>query len=232
MEGVALNNGDRYLAAKARVVELTAGLHDEYRVTATPAWSLLDLLAHPVGVAEDVAAGRIDGYATPDWTGEQVRRRAGRSRSSVLSDWDDATARLVPVLRDPVRCGLDASFEVRPLLDLLAHEQDIREADGPGGSVDPGDWEVVSPRRRDVLHHDITIGELPALQVVTPEGDSWRVGSGAPMATVGAARYDLWRSLEGRRSRDVVRGFDWSTTPDPYLEAWLGPVFAWPEDRG
>jgi len=227
-----VNNGDRYVAVKDRVVELAAGLDDRDRVAATPAWSLHDLLAHIVGVADDVVNGRVDGYASADWTRRQVGRRAGSSREAVMSEWADATARLVPVLRDPVGCGLDPSFGVRPLLDLLAHEQDIRESNGLAGTLDSADWEVVANRRRDVLHHDVTSAQLPALQIETPEGDTWRVGLGEPSVTVLAARQELWRSLEGRRPREVVRSFDWSADPAPYLQAWLGPVFAWPEDHG
>jgi uncharacterized protein (TIGR03083 family) len=228
---VESNNGGRYVAAKARVVELVARLDDDYRIAATPAWSLRDLLVHLVGVADDVACGRVDGYATPDWTHTQVLRGAGLSRESVLSDWDDAAARVAPVLDDPVGHGLDATFGVLPLIDVLAHEQDIREADGAVGAVDPPEWDVVSTRRRDVLQINITTANLPALRVKTIEGDNWAIGPGEPSATVRAPRYELWRSLEGRRSRNVVRDFEWSTTPDPYLSAWLGPVFAWPEDQ-
>ncbi|MET0579170.1 MAG: maleylpyruvate isomerase family mycothiol-dependent enzyme [Ilumatobacteraceae bacterium] len=226
-----MNNADRYVATQDRVVELVAGLDDHERVAATPEWSLHDLLAHVVGVADDVASGRVDGYASADWTHRQVGRGAGRSREELMSDWADSTARLVPVLCDPVGRGLDASFGVRPLLDLLAHEQDIRESNGLAATLDPADWEVVANRRRDVLHHDVTAAQLPALQIRTPEGDSWCVGSGDPSATVLVARQDLWRSLEGRRPREVVRSFDWSADPAPYLQVWLGPVFAWPEDH-
>ena len=67
-----MNNGDRYVAVKDRVVELAAGLDDRDRVAATPAWSLHDLLAHIVGVADDVVSGRVDGYASADWTRRQV----------------------------------------------------------------------------------------------------------------------------------------------------------------
>lgn len=226
-----MNNGDRYAATKERVVELVAGLDDGERVRATPEWSLRDLLAHVVGVADDVASGRLDGYGSTDWTRLQVSCRAGRSREAVILEWDDSTDRLIPVLCDPVGHGLDPSFGVRPLLDLLAHEQDIRESSGLAGSLDPADWRIVANRRRDVLHHDLSAADLPALHVQTPEGDTWLVGSGEPSATVCATRHELWRSLEGRRSRDVVRGFDWSVDPAPYLQSWLLPVFAWPEDH-
>jgi uncharacterized protein (TIGR03083 family) len=226
-----VNNGDRYAATKERVVKLLAGLDDQDRVRATPAWSMHDLLAHLVGVAHDVASGEIDGYASAAWTHRQVANRAGRSREDLITEWDESTARLVLVLCDPVGRGLDTSFGVRPLLDLLAHEQDMRESSGLVGSLDEANWEVVADRRRDVLHQALTAAELPALQLRTPEGDDWCVGWGDPSAVVHAPRYELWRSLEGRRPQPAVRDFDWSVDPAPYLQAWLSPVFAWPEDH-
>jgi hypothetical protein len=39
----------------------------------------------------------------------------------------------------------------------------------------------------------------------------------------------LWRSLIGRRTRDQVRSFLWSSPSDPYLDLWPGPVFAYPD---
>jgi hypothetical protein len=47
-----------------------------------------------------------------------------------------------------------------------------------------------------------------------------------------APRYELWRSLEGRRTRDQVRTFEWSVDPEPYLDCWLGPVFRWLQEPG
>ncbi len=69
---------------------------------------------------------------------------------------------------------------------------------------------------------------LPALEVRTPQGDRWTFGAGASVVVV-ADRYELWRSLEGRRPRSVARAFTWSADPEVFLDQWTGLVFEWPD---
>jgi hypothetical protein len=67
------------------------------------------------------------------------------------------------------------------------------------------------------------------LEVRTTEGDHWVIGGEVNRSTVSADRYELWRSLEGRRSRASVRQFDWTNGPGPFLDHWVGSVFQWPD---
>jgi uncharacterized protein (TIGR03083 family) len=221
-------NGQRYESTKQRIVAVTHGFSDDLVIAATPDWTVLDLLAHLDGVATDVAAGDVSRYAQPEWTHEQIQRRRGQSRAQLLAAWDQSAGVLAPVLDDPVAHGLDATFGVRPLLDVLSHEQDLRSEAGLQVRVGD-DWPIVAKWRQDVLNQGIGSAELPPLEVMTPEGDRWLVGGEEPAATVTAQRHELWRSLEGRRTRAQVRAFDWSANPDPYLEIWTGLVFRWPD---
>src|SRR5215213_8776798 len=55
---------------------------------ATPGWSAHDLVAHLVGVPDDVVNGRIDGVASDPWTQAQVDKRAGCSAAEMLEEWE------------------------------------------------------------------------------------------------------------------------------------------------
>src|SRR5207245_2381392 len=64
-----------YLALRGRVREVVESADREALdaiVPATPEWRARDVLAHLVGVADDVVNGRLDGIATDPWTRAQV----------------------------------------------------------------------------------------------------------------------------------------------------------------
>ena len=67
-----------YAGVRARVCDVleAAGPDVGSRPTpATPEWTVHDVLAHLVGVADDVLNGRLDGAATDPWTANQVDLR-------------------------------------------------------------------------------------------------------------------------------------------------------------
>ncbi len=224
-----MTNGERYRQRARSLVDFASDLDDGHRVPSTPAWNLRDLMAHLAGVAADVVAGDVDEYSQPSWTARQVAARAGRSRQAVIEEWEQDWPAMSRVLDDPTTHGLDSLFSVLPLVDVVAHEHDLRESTGLFGFSDDNIWPVVEQRRRDVLAIQCEIASC-GLRVRTPQGDGWSVGPQEPRLTVTADRYELWRSLEGRRTRSVVAGFDWSTDPAPILEHWVGSIFTWPED--
>jgi hypothetical protein len=119
---------------------------------------------------------------------------------------------------------------VLPLVDLLAHEHDLRESVGLYEFADPDVWPAVEQRRLDVLTTQCNTAGY-CLTVDTPQGDHWLLGSDQRRLRVTVDRYELWRSLEGRRERAAVRAFDWNEDPEPFLDAWVGSVFHWPEDN-
>ncbi len=225
-----MGNGTRYEIRATSLVEFVAGLDDRQPVDATPRWNVHDLIAHVTGVAVDVASHNVDAYAQPSWTSLQVASRAHRSRASLITEWRDAWPALSAILDDPPSRGFDAAFAVMPLVDLLAHEHDLRESAGLSEFADPDVWPAVEQRRRDVLTVQCNTAAC-SLEIDTPQGDHWELGSHPRHLHVTADRYELWRSLEGRRTRAVVRGFDWDQDPQPFLDAWVGSVFHWPEDH-
>ncbi|MCB9373837.1 MAG: maleylpyruvate isomerase family mycothiol-dependent enzyme [Microthrixaceae bacterium] len=223
----APESSDAYSRAVERTSRLLARIDERTAVPATPGWLARDVLAHLVGVADDVLAGNVQQYAQDQWTEAQVAARRDRSVDDLLSDWESLVEPLVAVLRDPVARGLDASFASLPVIDLLAHEHDLREAVGEVGFADATVWTAVESRRREVLALQHAMALLPPLEVRTDDGDRWTFGEGPGGATVTAPRYELWRSLEGRRTRSAVADFDWTVDPGAYLDHWVAFVFEW-----
>jgi hypothetical protein len=221
------SSADTYRVAMDRTVQLFARITPNEAIPATPAWSARELLAHLVGVAADVVDGNVGQYAQPSWTRSQVDSRRDQDLNQLLGEWIALVDPMCDLLTDPTAHGLDESFSQLPLIDLLAHEHDLREAIGTFGFSDPMVWPAVEARRHAVLSLQHSMAGLPSLEVRTPDGVLWTIGDGPAETQVVADRYELWRSLEGRRPRSTVRGFDWSADPELFLDHWPGFVFEW-----
>lgn len=219
----------RYAAAHDRFVALLDGVPDEQAVPATPAWNARELLAHLTGVADDLVAGRVEDWAAPEWTAAQVSSRADRTRASLVDEWAFLVPRVGGVLDDPAAAGLPEHFGRMPLMDLVCHECDLREALGAPRPLDEEDWTVLAQHRRWVLGLELEEAGIEGVEVRTDEGDHWD-GSGPAAASVRLPRYELWRSLTGRRTRAQVRAYDWSGDVERVLPVWAASTFGWPED--
>jgi hypothetical protein len=46
---------------------------------------------------------------------------------------------------------------------------------------------------------------------------TYQAGEGEPGATARTTRFELFRALSGRRSRDQIRAWEWSADPESYL---------------
>lgn len=227
-----MGNGQRYRHAHRRVVSLVEGLPDELAVPATPDWNLLQLLSHLAGAAADLTGGNSDDWSYPHWTAAQVEVRSSRTRAEVLHEWDACVDGVEARVDDPGAFGLHEAFARMPVIDIVGHEHDIAEAAGVPVAIGPDDWAVIHEHRRLHLHGAVIGDGLPALRVLTDEGDDWTVGDGRPDATVRMPRHELWRSLTGRRKRARVASYDWSADPAPYVAVWVGGTFSWPVDDG
>ncbi|MGA0878024.1 MAG: maleylpyruvate isomerase N-terminal domain-containing protein [Ilumatobacteraceae bacterium] len=123
---------DAYVALRTRVIELVRNQPATARdlpVPHCPAWTAGDVLAHMVGVNEDILAGRMEGVTTEAWTQAQVDRHRGESLAHVADIWEGTIAAfdaVLPVIPAPVNSQL--------VLDAVTHEHDLRHAFGvPGG---------------------------------------------------------------------------------------------------
>jgi hypothetical protein len=176
-------------------------------VPATPEWRAHDVLAHVVGVTDDVVNGRLDGIATDPWTQAQVDARTDRSTVELLAEWDDVGPQFEVLL-----AGAPAEIAGQALFDAATHEHDLRNALGAPGArdsdaVDTG-WEwIVGARTRAGAH---------AMCFVV-EGGEQESGVGDVVARIEASRFELFRAVSGRRTSDEIASYGWDRSPDPKL---------------
>jgi len=183
----------------------------EVTVPACPAWTVRQVFAHQAGVAADLLAGRLEGVTTDPWTERQVRERADRTLTEVLDEWDADAPRLVEALRP-----LGDAVDRRLVLDVWAHEQDVRHAVGRPGSRSGPVFDFVVEHVRDYAEHQFHRADLD------PGGVD--LGDGRSDAAVRADSFELARAVFGRRSADQVLAWAWSV-PDPSPYVAVLPAF-------
>jgi uncharacterized protein (TIGR03083 family) len=167
-----------YAALRDRLVALLSGVDDTAATTivpSCPAWTVRDLMAHVVGVPEDVLAGRLEGVGSDAWTQAQVDRHAEDSLTDLVAALVEVGAQMDPML---------PHFPDAPrgqfLMDAVTHEHDIRDALGTPGGEDADAVEIG-------LDWLLTHVSFPA-EVV----DAARSGV--------CSSYEAMRSLSGRRT--------------------------------
>ena len=176
-------------------------------VPATPAWRAHDVLAHLVGVPQDVVNGRLEGLASDSWTQAQVDARRDASVADLLAEWDDYGPKFEAML-----AAAPAEIAGQAIFDAASHEHDLRGAFGTPGARDSGaigcgwDW-VLGARTRN---------RAPAICFVVEAGEQVS-GVGELVARVEAPRFELFRAVSGRRTAAEVSRFGWDREPDPAL---------------
>jgi hypothetical protein len=108
------------------------------------------------------------------------------------------------------------------------HEADIRGALGQGRVPD----DAVALALAGTMtrwHREILIASgVPALHVQSDDEEWWLGESNDPNAVVVEAPvYEIFRALAGRRNRDQVRAWKWSSDSEPYIAAGLPFPFRW-----
>ena len=97
-----------YAGLRARVGELVRSVpesHGDRPVPHCPVWTVRELLAHMVGVPEDILAGRLEGVASEAWTQAQVDRHRGESMAALADAWDESASgfdAVLPMIPAPV----------------------------------------------------------------------------------------------------------------------------------
>jgi uncharacterized protein (TIGR03083 family) len=196
-----------YHEARGRIVELVATVPDPAAVpvAACPGWSARDLVAHLLGVTEDrLARNMPPSGAAPDWTAAQLARTADLSVGELLDRWDTMAPSFEAVLT--------AESWVPGVIDVAAHEHDLRAAVGEPGPRDDDAVRFAAPALLQFL-------DVPAPLVVRTEDGDVRVGPGDGEPTVlTTTRFDAFRWRLGRRSRAQMAAFEWSADPEPFLD--------------
>lgn len=235
--------GTIYEGTRARVVDLVVDLDEATTSTPVPAcsdWSIHDVIAHLVGNCSDIVTGNIEGAGTNRWTAAQVESRRDRGLRDVLAEWSEVGPQVAALLE-----SFPGWYGNQVVADLATHEHDLRGTLGQPGARDSDAVEVgiefmVSVMLRSAMEA-LGLGPLEihsgrARWVVgaggppSGDGNSWRAlaASGDPLPTpngppkgaLKADRFELFRTITGRRSAEQIRSFDWSVDPEPYLPAF------------
>lgn len=174
---------------------------------ATPEWCVHDVVAHLVGVPDDVVHGRLEGIASDPWTQAQVDKRKGVATADLLAEWDENGPAFEALL-----AGAPAEIAGQAIFDAAAHEHDLRQALGKPGARDSDalavawDW-IVDARTR---------GGEPAVCFVV-DGVEQVSGTGEVVARVAAPRFELFRAVSGRRAAVEIEKYQWDGEPEPKL---------------
>lgn len=174
---------DAYIALRRRVIDLIRSVPDEDSVRVVPscpAWSTSALVAHMMGVNEDILAGRMEGVTTDAWTQAQVDRHTGESLRQLADGWESIAADF-----DAVLPHIPAPVNSQLVMDAVTHEHDLRHALGSSDARDT-----------DAVH--VALGWLLDM------AETKQPGLGQQLSESGVAPFQLLRSLTGRRSMDQI----------------------------
>ena len=217
-----------------RLTVLVDGLSTDdlqVRVPACPLWTVHDLVAHLVGVAEDATHGQFFGGAEDawadaelaaqreEWTAAQVLARRHHDQDQLVADLQRHGSSLVRALRrgDPAATDVPPWMIGAPVADLATHLDDLREALGLPPAPDAVVADFGFRAYRGWLGARIAARGLPPLSL-TDGADEWLLGGeGEAAATLRADAQELFRAITGRRPLEMVRSWTWTGDPSAYL---------------
>ncbi len=213
--------GTAYAGCRRRIAELVEPLGSratQTMVPACPAWSVHDLLAHVVGSADDVLAGRLDGSPGEAWTAAQVEARRGRSTNEVLAEWERLAPGIEKMIDEGVHRGpLHFALADAAISDALSHEHDIRAALGAPGARDS-----------DAMPVGLAFYARNRIEMAAQQGASLRVrvidgpefGDPGATVTLTGEAFELLRALAGRRSAEQLRALSWTGDAESVIPAF------------
>jgi uncharacterized protein (TIGR03083 family) len=177
-------------------------------VPSCPEWTVRGLVGHLVEICA-FAIRRRQGWP------EAGHATAGLGIDDLLDEWTRMADRAEALLEEGAgRGGV-------MVMDAFTHELDLRYA---LGAPLPAGHPAFAPAFEVLvngLSAEITAHGLPAL-FVSVDGRDWLAGPGEPVATVSGDRYDVYRSLAGRRTHSQIARLVWSRDPHQWL-----PAFTW-----
>lgn len=185
-----------WLASRDRVMAAaTHASDDELNAMSTlcPEWRLRDIVAHLVGISQDIAAGNFP-KDLDAWAGEQVRRNFEVPVSDLVDEW--------PTLG--FENAISREFAIA-LYDQVTHECDLVHGLGQPARVDLETLRLLG---------DFTLNRFGAsdngLSVTLQlDGDTLRKGSGERELSLTASYFDWFRASSGRRSRSQIEAMNW-----------------------
>lgn len=193
------------------VTELMAEhpVDEDMPVPSCPEWTVHELIGHLVGICS-LAVARVSGWA------EAARSSAGMGVAGLLAEWNR--------MGDQAERVLQAGGERRGslmVMDAFTHELDLRYAVATGLPADSPAFSRAFEVLLNGFSASVTAHNLPSV-VIEVDGREWRAGAGEPVATLTGDRYDIYRSLAGRRTHEQITKLGWSRDS----HRWL-PAFTW-----
>jgi uncharacterized protein (TIGR03083 family) len=208
-----------YGACRERISELVRDLDAgaaAQRVSATPDWTIHDVVAHLTGIVADINAGNLDGVGTPARTAAQVAERQDVSIPDLLAEWGDGAGQFEAALT-----MLGGPVAALAVADIWNHEQDLRGALGVKGGRDPLAEELAIVGYSDARTKDLNAAGLGALRL-RAGANEWVMGHGEPGATVTTEPYELARFICYRRTAEQAKAYGWDGEAAPYIELFTG----------
>jgi uncharacterized protein (TIGR03083 family) len=203
-----------YVAYRHTIQSVTALLAEQpvpadLPVPSCPEWTVHGLLGHLVGICS-LAVGRLSGWA------EAERSCVGVGVDGLLAEWNRMGDLAGRVLQEGG--GRRGSLMV---MDAFTHELDLRYAMGARLPAESPAFSRAFEVLLNGFSASVTAHNLPAL-TISVDGDEQQVGVGSPVATLSGDRYDIYRSLAGRRTHEQITRLGWSRDS----HRWL-PAFTW-----
>jgi uncharacterized protein (TIGR03083 family) len=203
-----------HVAYRATIDSVSALLSDtqipnDLPVPSCPEWTAHDLLGHLVGICA-FAIGRMSGWA------EAGSSSAGTDIAGLVAEWTRMGEQAEQMLEaGGVRRG---SLMV---MDAFTHELDLRYAIGASLPTDHPAYQRAFEILLNGFSTAVASHNLPAVTIEV-DGQEWQAGTGDPVATLSGDRYDIYRSLAGRRTHEQITRLGWSRDS----HRWL-PAFTW-----
>jgi uncharacterized protein (TIGR03083 family) len=229
-----LDTAGVYRETRESLRDFVAGLSDaelKTNVPATPDWSVRDAIAHVVGEARITVTGDappefrlLESLRDPEQAAirdginaDEIARRRDLPIEDVLAEWDDLAEQLDPFMRGDKPFPWPEPFLDSILVsDLSQHGQDVRNAVGKPGERDSAACRIALASFAVALGFRLDSMGIPALRL-RYDGKERICGQSESAVTLSGDRYELLRSLTGRRSRRQIEALDWEGDREPYV---------------
>lgn len=228
-----------YKRGQERVVALMSEKDPETMVPACPEWSGTDVVRHLAGLSADISNNVFDGFASEEWTDQQIQDRSGLTLEQVIGEWNESIDGAAAILDDvasldlpdlvPSALGMIPPTALAPMAisDILHHEFDLRNAYGDSSGRGLPELHFAAAGHVRSLRGQFSALGLPTLRIESSDsGQGWNVGRDEPVATVRATSFEVMRSIGGRRTRDEILSLGWEGDGGLFVDAMVLPHLA------
>lgn len=205
-----------YASARSRISGLvsTAGIDAVANriVPATPAWTVHQLVAHLRGEVVDMMDNNLEGAPGDEWTARQVARFASTPIEVLLREWTHDSQ----FIEASLRAGTAGVFAIPCVMDIHAHEQDLRGLFGMPGERTGPFYEWAVPLLGGRIADRVSKNGLAPMALVTPLG---RFGADDASVTLHVDSWEYTRIAFGRRSVAQICRLDWRSADGSTVDA-------------